>query len=411
MDQIWEVADLVRREAGIVLPRSRETALRSALRRALPDIDAGGFLREAADPARGPALVGRLVDEITTQETEFARDRGQFDDIDWHALLRQCRTAGDTAIRVWSAGCATGEEPYTLAILAAEAFSPASAPVDILGTDISEAALRAGRAARYRPRAVRLLPGVLRARYLDRSDDGAYQVTGRLRRLVRFRRHNLVREPIPPPDEAPFDLIVCRNVLIYFEPPQAKRLIGAFENATRRDGRLILGAVDALCREQPTPRARPAMTLGPAATPGQTPVQPRREERLAASLAAAGRGDYGEARARASRLLEDDPLDAEANFVSGLVSLSAGDPAQAVAALRGALYSEGTFALAAFTLGRAYDVMGDCAAARRAYQRAMLALAADGERHEFLLQQVDVGDIAEACRTRLGETHEDSRRG
>lgn len=401
MAALDEVAELVRRETGIVLPPSRETALRLALRQAAPDLDTKGFLRQAADPVRGPALVERLVDEVTTQETAFARDPGQLAEIDWHALLGQAREAGDLVIRVWSAGCATGEEAYTLAILAAEAFGPGPAPVDILGTDISAAAIAAARSGWYRPNAVRGLPPALRQRYLAPGGHGGYRISDRLRPLVRFRRHNLVTEPIPPPGEYPFGLIVCRNVLIYFDPPPARGLISAFEKALRPGGSLMLGAVDALCREGPPPSAPASGPLRGATADGE-PARPRRE-RLAVAMAAADRGDPEVAQAQIAQLLAADPLDAEAHFVRGLVRLADGDPDAAVDSLRRALYSDSGFALAAFELGRAYDLLGDTTAARLAYRRALRTLDTDSDRDEFMLRQVDIGDIAAACRTRLGE--------
>jgi len=96
------------------------------------------------------------------------------------------------------------------------------------------------------------------------------------------------------------------------------------------------------------------------------------------------------------------PLDADAHFVQGLVTLEAGEPARAAAALRSALYADAAFSLAAFTLGRAYDEMGDGPAARRAYERVLRTLDPDDHRHEPILQQIDIGDIAAACRARLG---------
>ena len=100
-------------------------------------------------------------------------------------------------------------------------------------------------------------------------------------------------------------------------------------------------------------------------------------------------------------LLSDDPFDADAHFVDGLVSLEAGRPAEAVATLRRALCADAGFGLAAFTLGRAYDALGDVAAARRCYEMALRTIDVRDDRHGPMLQQVDVGDVAEACRARL----------
>lgn len=402
------IADFVLRETGVVLSSGREKALRSAMQRAAPELDPDAFLRALSDPARDQDLVDRLIDEVTVQETTFARDRGQLDAIPWRSLLQQARAAGSDTVRAWSAGCATGEEPYTLALLAAEAFGPAGPPVSILGTDISGAALAAAVTGRYRERAVRALDDPLRRRYLSRLGDGTYLVAERLRSLVRFRRHNLADDPIPPLGEASFDLVICRNVLIYFTEPLARQVTKSLRRSLRPGGTLMLGAADALRRTPPRPGAVPAQPAGPRQArdrPLRRPLIPppprTREQRLAAALEAADKGHRGDALGQVESLLADDPLDADANFVQGLVTLEAGEPTRAAAALRRALYTDGTFALAAFTLGRAYDVLGDDGAARRAYAQALRTLDLADERHALLLQQVDLGDIAAACRTRL----------
>jgi chemotaxis protein methyltransferase CheR len=358
---------------------------------------------------RGRDLVERLIDEVTVQETTFVRDRDQLDAIPWHGLLRSARAAGSAVIRVWSAGCATGEEPYTLALLAAEAFAPAPAPVDVLGTDISGRAIAAATAGRYRERAVRALDAPLRRRYLEHQGDGSYLVSQRLRELVRFRQHNLVRDQVPPPGEAGFDLITCRNVLIYFDAPIAERAVERLDCSLRPDGKLLLGVADALRRTFQTtarehlpdrPRAAKPADRSPAPRP-RTPPRESRSGRLAAALAAAGKGHREAALTEVQALLACNPLDTDAHFVYGLVVLEGGEPARAVAAFRRALYTDPTFALAAFTLGCAHDALGDRAAARRAYEQALRTLDPADIRHELLLQQIDIGDIAAACQTRL----------
>jgi chemotaxis protein methyltransferase CheR len=398
---LGQLAELVRRETGIGPAVASQNVLRAALRRAAPDLEPGAFLRAAADPVRGRRLVERLIDEVTVQETMFLRDRGQLDGIRWPELLASARAAGSAAIRAWSVGCATGEEAYTLAMLAAEAFGSGSPPVEVLGSDISGRALAAAGAGRYRERAVRALDPVLRRRYLRAQEDGSYLVTEHLRDLVRFRRHNLIRDPVPPLGDTGFDLITCRNVLIYFEAPVADQVIARLDQALRPGGRLLLGAADALRRTvriTPRPdRARPDRS-GRA-----RPVPPRtgREQRLAAALAAAGDGRRDAAIAAVQALLRSDPLDIDAHFLDGLVLLEAGEPARAAAAFRRALYLDPGFALAAFTLGCAFDAAGEPAAARRAYEQALRTLDPADDRHDLLLQQITVGDIAAACRARL----------
>ncbi len=402
------IAEFVRREAGIVLPSTREAAILAALNRAAPGLSPDSFLRAVSDPPSGRALVERLIDEVTVQETSFVRDRAQFDSIPWHRLLQVARAAGSGTIRVWSAGCANGEEAYTLALLAAEAFAPAPPPVDVLGTDISGAAVAAAMAGRYRERSVRALEPTLRQRYLDRQADGSYLIGERLRRLVRVRRHNLARDPIPPLGESGYELITCRNVLIYIDPLLHEQVIESLEQSLRPDGMLVLGAADALRHPPGGPAALPVQPAGLALAPKRRMRRPlgteaslSREQRLTAALAAADRGDRDGALAHVASLLAASPLDSDAHYIDGLVTLGAGWPARAAAALRRALYADASFGLAAFTLGCAYAELGDDQAARRAYEQALRTLDPEDDRHRLMLQQVDLGDIAAACRAWL----------
>ena len=405
-ESLAQLALLVERESGIRLKPSQFQSLRAALDRAAPGLGVPGFLAGAALDGHGRGLVERLLDEVTVKETTFLRDRAQLESIPWGELRATAHARGDGVIRAWSAGCATGEEPLTMALLAWERLGP-EPPVAILGTDLSHAALAAARAGRYRARAVRELEPDRVARWFVQDGD-EYVVDPGLRRLVDFQRHNLVRDPVPPPGTGPFDLILCRNVVIYFDLPVVERVLASLEAALVPGGLLVLGAADALCatagrlggvtRTQ-TPAGAPERR--PLRRPlGRRPVRPR-EQVLAHALEAANRGSADEAVAQASELLADDPLDADAYFLRGMVELESGDPAHAVDSLRRALYADPTFGLAAFTLARACDALGDRDAARRAYEQALRTLEPEDDRHELLLQQVDLGDVAAACRARL----------
>jgi tetratricopeptide (TPR) repeat protein len=128
----------------------------------------------------------------------------------------------------------------------------------------------------------------------------------------------------------------------------------------------------------------------------QTPA-----ERLAAAFRAADQGELEEAGRAASGLIVDDPLNAEAYFLRGLVQLEAGDAPAAVKSLRGALYISPAFGTAAFKLGGAYEALGERTAARRAYEQALRTIE-HGEDHAGpSLEQVDVADIADACQARI----------
>ncbi len=426
------VAERVRVETGVVVKDAQMPALEAAIGRAAPGMSAEQFLTELSGPA--PAtLWHRLVDEVTVPETYFFRERSELEAIDWRGLLEVARETGLGVVRVWVIGCSTGEEVYSLAILASEALGREATPVAILGTDISNKCLaRAGAGGGYSERSVQRLPPELRRRYLFHDADG-HRVKEGLKPLVRFRHHNLVADPSPPPGEVPFDVIALRNVLIYFDPPTVGRAMHSLDAALRPGGHLILGAADRLTtlaigsefddlverRRRPRP-AKPALRrpLGLDPRPGEGATAPaaalargaaaaragprrRVEDRVEDALLAADCGDLDSALAIVGPLLADDPPPADAYFVRGLVELQRDDPAAAIVSLRRSLYLDPSFGLAAFELGRAHDAGDDPGAARRAYERALRTLDPEDERHRAILDQVDLADVAAACAARL----------
>jgi chemotaxis protein methyltransferase CheR len=378
---LGEVAELVHRASGIRIAERQYPFLRAALDRMGAGSEPDAFLRRASDPHQRTHLVKRLIEEVTIKETSFLRDRGQLESIDWSLLLESARARGVDHVRVWTAPCATGEEAYSLALLACEAFAPAPPPVSILATDISAGALARARLGSYGARSARELDPTLRRRYF--REDGKSLVVGeRLRALVTFAGHNLVSDPFPPLGEAPFDLILCRNVLIYFDTETVARVLESFERALARSGTLLLGAADLLCASA-SRLAHPRASVPACDPPARQP------QRLL-------RRPLG----RLPGATPEDPFDASAHFQRGLTELESDDPAAAVSSLRRALYVDPRFGLAAFKLGGAYEALGDLPAARRAYQQALRTLEPD-ERHEPLLAQIDLADVATAARTRL----------
>jgi chemotaxis protein methyltransferase CheR len=379
---VGQVAALVRRETGIRLSERQHPYLVAALERVEAGAGADAFLRRVADPLQRREAVTRLIEEVTVKETSFLRDRGQLAGIDWRRLAAEARARGAERVRVWTAACATGEEAYSLALLACEAFAPAPPPVSILATDISAAALARARRGSYRARSVRDLDPAMRERYFRAEADDLI-VGEQLRALVTFAPHNLIRDPFPPLGEAPFDLILCRNVLIYFDGATVGQVLGSFERARADTGSLVLGAADVLCASA-SRMATAAVSAAPPATLSRPPMRGLRRPlgRLPAAAPV------------------EDPLDAAEYFRQGLAELESDDPAAAVSSLRRALYVEPQFGLAAFKLGGAHEALGDLPAARRAYQQALRALEPD-ERHESFLAQIDLADVATAIRARL----------
>ncbi len=409
------LAALVTRHSGIVLTDAHMPALRSALGRVRPGLEAQGMLELLGDPERGPLALDQLLDELTVNETYFMRHTDELADIPWRRLLDGARRAGASGVRVWSAACATGEEAYSLAVLGLEALPEELAPLTVLGSDLSVAALRHARAGHYGVRSTRSLEPGVRQRHFE-ADDAGLSVAPAVRGLVRFLQHNLVADPLPPTGEGPFELVVCRNVLIYFRPETARSVVARLRGALAPDGLLIVGAADRLAlsplhdRRPPVPPARrrpPAAGRGgrTASTPvprDQSALEtPPPADALEQALLAADSGDLAGALEAVERVLTHDGLDATAHGIRGLVQRAAGEPRAAVVSLRRALYLDPTFVRAAFELGQAHDALGDRVAAQRAYRHTLSALGAAPEEGHRLLGVTAPADLAQACRRHL----------
>ncbi len=391
------VARVLQRECGIELGPSQFPSLQAAIGRVDRELTAEALL----DRPVAPETMRRLIDEITIRETFFFRHRSELEAIDWYAMLDAARARGSDVARVWVAGCASGEEVYTVAILACEAFASASPPVRVLGTDIASTALEQALAGRYRERSVRTLRSGILERYFS-SAAGVSCVGERVRALVEFRRHNLVRDPIPPAGQ-PFDVILCRNVLIYFDRPTVEHVLGALEGALAPAGLLVLGAADRLSRQSlPTPKAR----LGGSGAdesrsrPSRAPV-PQSRPTPAEAMRAADRGELDLAVRIARDVLAEDPLDSQAHFIRGVAELARNDARAALEPLRRALYIDPNFGLAAFKLACAHDALDEVKPARRAYERTLRTFDHCGAEQTARSDRLDLLDMTAACNTRL----------
>lgn len=180
---------------------------------------------------------------VTTGESYFFRDEGQMDVLRTQLLPELIRRhARDRRLRLWSAGCSTGEEPYSLAILLHELLPDwRSWDVHILGTDINERALHRAQQARYREWSLRRVTGEVRSRYFRRRD-GLWELTSELRTRVHFRAVNLLSDTILGlPESGSMDLILCRNVFIYFSPAAITHALRKLERALTKGGYLLVG--------------------------------------------------------------------------------------------------------------------------------------------------------------------------
>lgn len=320
-----------------------------------------------------------LVNALTVGHTWFFRNQEQAAAVGQLLTEEQSRP-----VRVWVTACSTGEEAYTVAMLA----ESLSIPVDILGTDINSKALERARAAEYSPWSIRDVPAGL-TRMLQPSASGRFRVSASIRRLVRFERHNLIDPPPAPRTGTGWHLILCRNVLIYFRradiPATASRLAGALATG----GYLVFGAGEvlqhapagfaltpignppgvryALRRGHVNAPRTPPVSFPILAPPPPSPIPPPEDDLLERALERIERGNAPEAIALCSLALQRDPLSPLAHLVSGIAFHICDDPRSAAHALRSALLLDPGEWIASFYLALSCEKLGREDEARRAY--------------------------------------------
>jgi len=228
-----DVARVLAEEAGLSLWDGLDTALRDGLEAAARVLGERPEALARRILEREPAALAALVEHSAVGETVFWRHPEQ--------LAAVGRIAGESGgpLSIWSAGCATGEEPYSVAMALLEA-GRAGKGDRILATDVSERALEVAAAGVYGPRPLRRLPPDLARRWIEGGEER--RVSKEVRGLVTFVRHNLVADPVP--GGGPFDLVLCRNVLIYFSPDTATTVLDRLARALRPGGLLLLGPVE-----------------------------------------------------------------------------------------------------------------------------------------------------------------------
>lgn len=364
------------------------------------------ILALADDEAEWAALEA----EITVGETFFFRYAEQFqalrDTILPDILERNAQTR---RIRIWSAGCATGAEPYSIAILLHEMLGEALAGwrVSILGTDINDAFLAQARQGRFGRWALRSLSAADRERWFVESGPAAWSLRTAYRAMVRFERGNLLDllGSTPPLEWTDFDLILCRNVLIYFHPDMVNRIVEAMGARLSDDGWLLVGHAEPnpafgemLAAVQlpgtvayrppgsevppppppapsfdppaPAPEHRPSARLPTArrmakAAPVPAPAPPPIEKIVEQVRARADAGDLDGAALKCAEGLALARESAVLHFYDGIIRQSRDQLKEAEAAFRRALYLDGEFVMAHYHLGLLLRAVGRAADGRR----------------------------------------------
>ncbi len=240
------VAQLLRRRAGIVLTGDKMYLLESRLaplarKEGLPSID---DLIQVVRARRDERLIAQVIDVMTSSDTYFFRDKPPFEHLKESIFPALANARRGSRIRIWCAGCSTGQEPYSIAMLLDQ--GPAmtgGVPVEIVATDISERSLERARQGLFSQFEVqRGLPIQMLMHYFTQQDDH-WRISERIRQQVTFRKHNLIDATYAL---GKFDIVFCRNVLVYFDGPTKGAVLDRIAQQTNSGGFLVLGAAESI---------------------------------------------------------------------------------------------------------------------------------------------------------------------
>lgn len=240
-DAFTRIADIAITDAGLAIPASKKALVQSRLSRRMRKLGLTSITEyiEKIENKDDPAERRELISILTTNVSSFYREEHHFEHLRAHVFGQlEHKLKRNERIRIWSAGCSSGQEPYTIAIEILKALSPPrNSDILILGTDIDPAILEKARNALYSETEISALSPGDRDRFFQPNGQG-FQVHDDVRNLVRFRELNLHASW---PMSGPFDAIFCRNVLIYFDDAHQRALWPRFRSKLVSNGYLYLG--------------------------------------------------------------------------------------------------------------------------------------------------------------------------
>ena len=448
---------LLTEAAGLVFDECRRDSLSYSLGERLTACGVSTVDEYLTLLAGSPEELQALLNEVTIQETHFFRNPPQFRALRQHVLpqlIKRAAATGNRRLRIWSAGCSTGEEPYSVAMLLRELLPLTDGwDVKVVATDVSTRALEAARVARYGQRALHTAPREDVERWFLRHGDD-YVVRPEVRELVEFRHHNLVTEPAPFAE--PIDLLLCRNVTIYFSRDTTRRLMRQFHAALSEGGYLFLGHSETLWqindefrlvtlgdafvyrRDSSPPAAGERRSVLPDRRTGDDGLPPEGERRvnkgdrrtsawevltkprvlpfprrLPSAVPAAPspgsvadpldevrmalrEGRYDDAAGLAAAVARSDSMRADAYYLRGLALANLGRDADALVELRKSIYVDPMAGFAHFLLAGVLSRLGDMPGAARSYRAAAETLdGADADAAE--LGGRSVAELVEMC--------------
>ncbi|WP_457574499.1 CheR family methyltransferase [Desulfolithobacter sp.] len=250
--QLDQIRELIYRETGILCETKKDTAMKARIERRMEATRTESF-RTYYNLLRNSGRNGELqnlVEELTVNETYFFRDFNQLQGFAEHALpilLEEKKQRNEKTLKIWSAACSTGEEPYTLSIIVQEMIEDYQHwNVSILATDIDRQVLRIARKGEYGRRSMKDTPLPYRKKYFEYDGD-RWRILPRTAAPVRFEFLNLVDRRAMR-RQTGYDFIFCRNVLIYFNDISRKQVVNSFYDSLNPGGFLFLGSSESVGR-------------------------------------------------------------------------------------------------------------------------------------------------------------------
>jgi chemotaxis protein methyltransferase CheR len=241
-DEFQRVRRVAMERAGLSIPESKSGLVSSRVAKRLREHQIGSFSAylDLVESPRGADEMVQLIDLLTTNKTDFFREPAHFDFLIERVFPRIKATGAP--LRIWSAGCSTGEEPYTLAMLIRENL-PVQCDARILATDISTRVVAQARSGIYGAERTRGMEPERKRRWFAPAANGAVAVVPELQKLISFANLNLMADW---PMKGPFDAIFCRNVMIYFDKPTITTLVDRCYDLLAPGGFLFIGHSESL---------------------------------------------------------------------------------------------------------------------------------------------------------------------
>lgn len=244
------IADLVKNQTGIVLADHKKNMVYSRLVRRLRALGLRNFEGYCAllEGNRASDEMGNFINAITTNLTRFFREPHHFEHLSQKMKEQFENSPAGTRIRIWSAGCSSGEEPYTIAMAVSATLDKlAKHDFRILATDLDTSMVSHAARGHYEARDIEGIPDALRRRWVSQSADGGFAVKAGLQQHITFKKLNLLHKW---PMKGKFDAIFCRNVMIYFDNPTKDELLRRFHDYLAPGGWLYIGHAETILEQR-----------------------------------------------------------------------------------------------------------------------------------------------------------------